>query len=75
MNTLKYKLAVGAFSLITLAVPLSQVHAATTTPVTTTTAHTALTAAQKTAILNLLKAFGATPDVIAKVTAALNKNG
>jgi hypothetical protein len=75
MNTIKYKIAVGAISLLTIAVPLSAVHAATTasTPVTTT-AHVGLTTAQKNAIINLIKSFGADAATIAKVTAALNKS-
>lgn len=74
MNTLKYKLAIGAVSLLTLAIPLSNVHAATTTAVpVTTAAHAGLTTAQKNAILGLLKSFGADAATIAKVSAALNK--
>ena len=48
MNKIKYQLAIGAVSLLTLAAPLSAVHAATTTaaPVTHTTTQ-GLTTAQK----------------------------
>jgi hypothetical protein len=77
MNNIKYTLATAAFSLLTLAIPLSSVHATTAYPTsamtTPATTKAGLTTAQKNAILGLLKSFGADAAVIAKVTAALNK--